>query len=104
MRISDWSSDVCSSDLDRGCNIGDVWLVDGVFGLYRPGRRPTLRKLWPILFCDASWAVYFGRLVLRLVRRRHTHAGLAELCRDDVHVFPVEIGRASCRARVCNDV
>src|SRR3546814_2337934 len=57
-----------------------------------PTRRAselTLRKLWPILFCDASWAVYYGRLVLRIVRRRHTHAGLAEICRAAVPVFPV---------------
>src|SRR3546814_3848796 len=30
MRISDWSSDVCSSDLNRGVAVDDGQIVDGI--------------------------------------------------------------------------
>src|SRR3546814_7551965 len=32
MRISDWSSDVCSSDLILPCNLGDAGAVDALVG------------------------------------------------------------------------
>src|SRR3546814_7724404 len=65
MRISDWSSDVCSSDLDMR---------------YYGG----LRKRIPVTF----WAMVAGTLAI---------TGVVEACRD-------EIGRASCRERVCQYV
>src|SRR3546814_10820103 len=74
MRISDWSSDVCSSDLNiwRAQDVfhGDV---DGGAGCARPDRR--------------------GR------SPRPQHAGAS--ARKD---HGDEIGRASCRERVCQYV
>src|SRR3546814_7457864 len=81
MRISDWSSDVCSSDLHR---------VDGIranqlFDIQRVAVRRVLgagagpqQTLWPR-----------ARLLRELLPARR---------RED------EIGRASCRERVCQYV
>src|SRR3546814_3234165 len=87
MRISDWSSDVCSSDL----------AVEAEYG--RGGEAPEPFKL-PLGNGGAE-------------RRDHlAHAGLVE--RDRIHIaldhdHPPgltrgEIGRASCRERVCQYV
>src|SRR3546814_13363425 len=38
MRISDWSSDVCSSDLVSG--LADQWLAEGQVEVDRTGSRP----------------------------------------------------------------
>src|SRR3546814_2708287 len=77
MRISDWSSDVCSSDLD---------------GLYR--LLPVRRGVADILAArplDGGEAVpKRGDHVARIVDRQ---------CR-----LGQEIGRASCRERVCQYV
>src|SRR3546814_7403374 len=78
MRISDWSSDVCSSDLQTRGH-GDM-----VFG--RHGKdfpRHDLR----------------GRAALGLVR-----LGCAPAKHRAVEVLLPEIGRASCRERVCQYV
>src|SRR3546814_13298982 len=78
MRISDWSSDVCSSDLLRG----DVRAIEDFFRA-RYGREA--------LFLPS------GRLALYLAFRQWLHPG------DRVLMSPVtddEIGRASCRERV----
>src|SRR3546814_7321658 len=75
MRISDWSSDVCSSDL--------LALVAAGRGL--AGLREVLRRgVWP--------AAVAGRP--HLLR---ADAALRQRLRD-------EIGRASCRERVCQYV
>src|SRR3546814_6540787 len=54
MRISDWSSDVCSSDLDRGRVGGDRARLSGIAfldrGLVRPERRGGARFPDEILF------------------------------------------------------
>src|SRR3546814_4398398 len=41
MRISDWSSDVCSSDLLRGTAVGMLGVHADADGLEHLGRRPT---------------------------------------------------------------
>src|SRR3546814_2049942 len=81
MRISDWSSDVCSSDLDPH-ELGLPWLdrgchrLDGV-----PDRRVVDAPQLLDLVEQAE------RAAVRVVREDH-----------------VEIGRASCRERVCQYV
>src|SRR3546814_1881352 len=40
MRISDWSSDVCSSDLD-----GELWIVEGAPWPVPPGTREVKRAV-----------------------------------------------------------
>src|SRR3546814_6223964 len=80
MRISDWSSDVCSSDLDM--------LFYGVLGVIIGGR------LGEVLFYDPAF--YFSQpLEIFKVWKggMSFHGG-----------FLGEIGRASCRERVCQYV
>src|SRR3546814_12095227 len=79
MRISDWSSDVCSSDLAsaqfrRGRVLGSL-LVHPELG----GRRSGGGE-----------------------RSHESHDGRG--CGEFAHVCPQEIGRASCRERVCQYV
>src|SRR3546814_13016459 len=119
MRISDWSSDVCSSDLfsepgagsdlagikTRGRIEGDELIVNG-------------SKIWTSFAHVADWQ----ELVLRTEDGSRRHAGLSWVICDmhapGITVRPIrkmsgqtefaevfyEIGRASCRERVCQDV
>src|SRR3546814_5559129 len=81
MRISDWSSDVCSSDLGR-LGLGD--------GLFRDGRRLT--NGWFRSACNA--------ISLERVERMQS----LERARPIWPILAAEIGRASCRERVCQYV
>src|SRR3546814_8154271 len=85
MRISDWSSDVCSSDLE----VRDVATA-------RPGREGLQR--------DAAqrWRSDPGRLPDAPVRR--AVEGVRRDGRGRVVRADVQIGRASCRERVCQYV
>src|SRR3546814_10823093 len=78
MRISDWSSDVCSSDLDARAGAGDG---KGIFRRVDSGSGGVFRRIQ--------------------VLRRPT-----ELQKSSVFAAPShrEIGRASCRERVCQYV
>src|SRR3546814_1728000 len=71
MRISDWSSDVCSSDL--------LFVLSGL-----TGQHEQVEPEWRRDEADAE-------------RRHHEDAEM-----DVVH--PDQIGRASCRERVCQYV
>src|SRR3546814_3922418 len=73
MRISDWSSDVCSSDLDLVGNDADA----EPFRLFDEG--------------------------FELIRRKHGARGVAG-ARHHGGLKAAEIGRASCRERVCQYV
>src|SRR3546814_10412005 len=95
MRISDWSSDVCSSDLDEELAVGAVLALGAGHG-------------------DGA-AQMRHRIELRLqVRQRRTAGSVAlgiaalrhEAGDDAVELEAVveEIGRASCRERVCQYV
>src|SRR3546814_19834832 len=96
MRISDWSSDVCSSDL----------------GLYVPERIPRIALDRPLpTLADTAQAVLAPYFAASSLRGR-----LADVCRQafsfDAPLRPLagdgdyllelftEIGRGSCRARV----
>src|SRR3546814_10301077 len=83
MRISDWSSDVCSSDLQPRHR-----LDDGVAGHDRDA--PLLRR-----------ALDAGEAGLRpeIDDRAHLDSGIGQIERHAVAVG-IEIGRASCRERV----
>src|SRR3546814_1102112 len=82
MRISDWSSDVCSSDLCSSSDESENW--------------------WPVIGSVAGTTIQF--LSMR-ERYHHIDIGderLAHLVGDgDARI---EIGRASCRERVCQYV
>src|SRR3546814_13636802 len=101
MRISDWSSDVCSSDLladdleegtqrDRVVDIRNslAYLIEG---LRQNGSAQTLLTKTQIDKNKCSVA-YVGS---QLRRQRGAHIGHRCECRHD------QIGRASCRERVC---
>src|SRR3546814_17577415 len=107
MRISDWSSDVCSSDLDR-----IAYLVRDL--------TPALSAVRRLEHASAQSGIE-GRRVLRISReavdpafvgksvvRQAVPSTEAVGALDDTNVEPgVEpdkIGRASCRERVCQYV
>src|SRR3546814_2743854 len=80
MRISDWSSDVCSSDLER--RKPDLALVSDL-----TEQRQRVRS-------DGNGVI--GTCPQRPLRR--VAQGIA------LHILPTKIGRASCRERVCQYV
>src|SRR3546814_6776173 len=94
MRISDWSSDVCSSDLDTG-----LLIVAGGNEL-RSGAHRGMAKLAARLARD-------GFPVFRFDRRgvgdsEGENGGFLSSGPDIAEaVAAFQIGRASCRERVC---
>src|SRR3546814_17028333 len=91
MRISDWSSDVCSSDLQPGADRGDI----GRGGAGR-GELGGLR-----LDRDAQ----FVELAQQADRRTPFEQPAQHVGVEQVPVaFGLEIGRASCRGRGCQFV
>src|SRR3546814_9312510 len=84
MRISDWTSDVCSSDL---VELGGERIPAGASVMLLPGSANRDSATWP----DPD------RLDLDHDNRRHLGFGTG------IHVCPA-IGRASCRERVCQYV
>src|SRR3546814_7902634 len=53
MRISDWSSDVCSSDL-LGAAVGKSDLPTSMGPFSRRSRRETLPRLLPLMVCHVA--------------------------------------------------
>src|SRR3546814_5599299 len=98
MRISDGSSDVCSSDLRERKKKATV---SGGLVTHATLHDCDARK---IDACKSS-----SRNVVRLLRRRFGALSLAGVhslavapgCADFAHVRELEIGRSSCRERVC---
>src|SRR3546814_1763776 len=89
MRISDWSSDVCSSDRE--------WRES--FGTESSGRIASRQVQAERAEARASLAVYFAvsGVVFALI------AGWSMLEQVPARLIG-NIGRASCRERVCQDV
>src|SRR3546814_7019712 len=84
LRISDWSSDVCSSDLDVGSNVRN--------GL-------AIRRLWPVFDpAGSARSVETVRLLGRGAQSRAT-IGISCPCARCTALY--KLGRASCRERVC---
>src|SRR3546814_15686918 len=110
MRISDWSSDVCSSDLWRG---RPPATGDGLFRVHRGAKSAEAR--WQA-FCRSG----AGRLYLRILLRgrqaarpqvRETGCRTARAARrlryrlrGSRRKLDREIGRAACRERGCQNV
>src|SRR3546814_5663226 len=107
MRISDWSSDVCSSDLKHGlkprarvvayANSGDDPTL--MLNAPVPAAKKVLEKagltkedidVWEI---NEAFSVVAEKFIRDL-----------DLPREKVNINGGEIGRASCRERVCQDV
>src|SRR3546814_15186666 len=114
MRISDWSSDVCSSDLRHQI---DAELALGAFSrdinLAR-GHMKTFGVKLEVMderFHRLLHLATFGRHHLTVERCDRAGWHLLEALPDDAerlaHFFDAhhhQIGRASCRARVCQYV
>src|SRR3546814_17009194 len=100
MRISDWSSDVCSSDLNGEIlleaenrlrqSLGHKAVALRLSGLYGPGRTQLLNRLRqaqaPVIQEPPQWT-----------NRMH----IEDAARACAHLLMLdELGRASCRERV----
>src|SRR3546814_19903598 len=105
MRISDWSSDVCSSDLLR---IADGQMFEnaysGATGLVTARRNAGGRSSTLGFFAEDDWTL--GNLVLTGGARvdRWTITGGFFTERDPAGAIATKLGRASCRERVCQCV
>src|SRR3546814_20156758 len=108
MRISDWSSDVCSSDLDEPDAIGEE--IVAIFGGDRHAEAGTPRPAAPFI---ADAAVELELAELHRVEQIDSiivdfaalAAGVGEVDRPVIDVAAIgEIGRASGRERVCQSV
>src|SRR3546814_12168819 len=112
MRISDWSSDVCSSDLldDREIEL-ELSANVGVDIMTPPGMEEMgqqLRQMFSSLgggkTHKRSLSIKAARPLLveeeagKLVNEDEVREAAIEACRSE------EIGRASCRERVCQYV
>src|SRR3546814_11152599 len=101
MRISDWSSDVCSSDLISLSRIGRSWVIQDVFRLLRVERHLNNRLLAKRASFNRNCAVVIiFETVLRpdnLVFSGLTMDGRKQRAASD---GIDQIGRASCRERV----
>src|SRR3546814_8754608 len=97
MRISDWSSDVCSSDLDTR-----TLLVEGL---------KLAAKTFQAARAALGWvSSEMDEFVVHQISKVHTAAFVDLLGIDPKKVLTVfpelgnKIGRASCRERVCQYV
>src|SRR3546814_4465754 len=102
MRISDWSSDVCSSDLTAGSIMRPAGLCDPhVETKAGEIRRPRIQfDISESLDDITDGNVRSGHDVLQIDVR----AGGSGCAGDGNLLHPDEIGRASCRERVCQYV
>src|SRR3546814_7846006 len=89
MRISDWSSDVCSSDLSINLVQGLAGKVAGVSVMTnsgKPGGKPTIKIRGVGSINTSSDPLYVIDGIVGA---------------DPTMIDPTKIGRASCRERVC---
>src|SRR3546814_15019074 len=96
MRISDWSSDVCSSDLAA------AGLVPAFAAACpRCGEQPVLKRAVIRLLRVAAHLDPL-RLAARELEDRGQRIAHLPLDHEEDRIVPeIEIGRASCRERVC---
>src|SRR3546814_18077491 len=99
MRISDWSSDVCSSDLDAG----EVGVEDRLPVLVLHPHQQVVAGDAGVVDQDRDRA----ELLADRIDQRLDGAGFVDVEPAAVAAGrgqALEIGRASCRARVCQYV
>src|SRR3546814_1882483 len=93
MRISDWSSDVCSSDLAHRLRLR---------GARASADRRDKRRTGATEIFDAAFVPFVSRRARALRRARPRRP--ARYQRLHAAQGATEIGRASCRERVCQYV
>src|SRR3546814_11406189 len=109
MRISDWSSDVCSSDLVALAARQVEHLAEVDFQeILRDGKRaPEIEPPMPAVGEESPAQAAVGDVVDAAEIAKHLrrgHAVVAPAARVLAVEGPVQIGRASCRESVCQYV
>src|SRR3546814_8212388 len=99
MRSSDWSSDVCSSDLVQLAF--DAPHTQSHSDCFKPVGFQLLLPAQTGATCYFGWHWLQLARSLTLFRFGHVSPTTAQHVLDDL---PVQIGRASCRERVCQYV
>src|SRR3546814_6330393 len=97
MRISDWSSDVCSSDLACDATGADLVLVNHALS---PGQERNLEKALERRVVDRTGLI----LDIFSQRARSAEGKLQVELAQLSHMATRQIGSASCRERVCQYV
>src|SRR3546814_5964995 len=118
MRISDWSSDVCSSDLERW--LAKIALAPVAYGHFfvEHNRGHHVRVATPEDPATSRFGEHFHEFLPRsmigsvksaweLERKRlaRQNKGVWSVANENLQAWAMtEIGRASCRERVCQYV
>src|SRR3546814_15075202 len=104
MRISDWSSDVCSSDLDAlgGIALRFISAVGGIEPDHLAFAAEIFeRRVLPVDECDDDVAFARGARLLDQRIVAVEDSGLDHRIARHFERIMFKIGRASCRERVC---
>src|SRR3546814_1858096 len=98
MRISDWSSDVCSSDLavEERDRTDDKITIDASNAIKKYGVGVKCATITP----DEARVEEFNLKKMR----KSPNGTIRNILGGVVFREPIEIGRASCRERVCQYV
>src|SRR3546814_11754243 len=103
MRISDWSSDVCSSDLAVIVGKTKSYPVEGKPGQYLV-RKPDEARAWVARGMLDAKADPIDWLVKDLIKIDRNRVAEASVRQPDGETLALEIGRASRRESVCQYV
>src|SRR3546814_11545288 len=98
MRISDWSSDVCSSDLNAGDSGRTLIKLPEVVA-NRASEAPSISADGNLLIYRDRSPISKSQDLVPLYRPTATDTDI-----DTIRVYERKIGRASCRERVCQYV
>src|SRR3546814_10587725 len=90
MRISDWSSDVCSSDLANWSNFSD----------HSPAIMPSV----PMMPQDSTAKISTHRMLWTGRRTKNSATSHTQAPTASPRAIDATIGRASCRESVCQYV
>src|SRR3546814_15375552 len=103
MRISDWSSDVCSSDLTTISALGQIIIRQAHVGASTPAEAFRLTRSTTNIV--PAWLVKPPRMPFETQPKTHPNRKRYLKCQTIPPLSPAgEIGRASCRERVVHAV